>query len=79
MSIHLKKIEQSKRDHSGYGAGSGYVINEKYECPCGEGVVIYEKDDIPGFRDKSIHCHCKECNNLYEFKKGVAIKNNKIR
>lgn len=74
MSICLKRIESNQREHSGYGAGTGYVITEKYECPCGKGIVTYEKDDIPGFRDRSTLCDCRECNDMYEFRKGVAIK-----
>lgn len=68
----LKEISSSSSPHTGWGAGSGEVINETYECPCGKGIVEYEKDDIPGFRDKSIMCSCKECNEKYSFGRGTA-------
>jgi hypothetical protein len=41
--MELKLIESSTTPHSGYGAGSGEIIREEYECPCGNGKVIYEK------------------------------------
>lgn len=72
MSIKLKEISSKTDFHSGYGAGSGEVINELYECPCGKGTVSYEKDDIPGFRDKTIMCSCAECNEKYTFGRGTA-------
>lgn len=68
----LKEISSEVFEHRGWGAGAGETITETYECPCGEGVVKYEKDDIPGFRDKSIICYCGECNNLYTFGRGTA-------
>ncbi|MBO0427610.1 hypothetical protein JZO82_00395 [Vagococcus fluvialis] len=70
----LKKIRSSSDFHSGYGAGSGEVIREDYECPCGKGIVSYEKDDIPGFRDKAIMCSCAECNEKYTFGRGTATE-----
>lgn len=72
--MQLKIKEQKSIPHVGYGAGSGSIINEEYECPCGKGTVFYEKDDIPGFRDKSIYCNCEECNEKYEFGRGTATE-----
>lgn len=74
MSISLTEISSSTDYHSGYGAGSGEVINEQYKCPCGKGIVSYEKDDIPGFRDKTIMCSCTECDNKYTFGRGTATE-----
>lgn len=71
-TIYLKEIESKEISHAGYGAGSGSIINEEYECPCGKGKVFYEKDNIPGFRDSDIWCDCKECNDKYDFRRGIA-------
>lgn len=70
--MQLKELKSSTVPHQGYGAGSGEVINEEYECPCGKGKVFYEKDAIPGFRDSSIYTNCKECNDKYDFGRGTA-------
>ena len=74
MSINLKGISNSTYFHPGFGAGSGEVIREDYECPCGKGIVSYEKDDIPGFKDKAIMCSCAECNGKYTFDRGTATE-----
>lgn len=66
-SIHLKMIKSDDVYHSGYGAGSGSIITEVYECVCGKGTVTYEKDDIPGFRDRSISVDCVDCRKKYDF------------
>jgi hypothetical protein len=76
--LELKLIDSKSTPHSGYGAGSGEVIKEEYQCPCGNSKVIYEKDDIPGFRDKSIWCTCKECNEKYEFGRGTAKEKSNV-
>ncbi|MBP1907655.1 hypothetical protein J2Z32_004335 [Paenibacillus turicensis] len=65
--VELKLIERSVTPHDGYGAGEGEIIREEYECPCGKGKVIYEKDAIPGFRDSSTWCTCSECKEKYDF------------
>lgn len=70
--MNLKKIDSSKVFSVGYGAGSGEIINEVYECPCGEGKVYYEKDDIPGFRESDTYTDCPNCKDLYVFKRGTA-------
>lgn len=72
--MNLKLIEKNVTSHSGYGAGSGQEIREEYECPCGKGKVIYEKDDIPGFRESNTQTTCIECDELYNFSRGFAIK-----
>lgn len=74
LEIRLKRVESKEYDHGGYGAGSGTIIREEYECPCGIGRVIYEKDDIPGFREKHIYCDCEDCDKQYEFYRGIAIE-----
>ncbi|MBF4695077.1 hypothetical protein [Fusibacter ferrireducens] len=54
-------------------AGSGDTERYEYECPCGEGKIIEEHDNIPGFRDHSVFFRCDKCNEKYKFdlSKGV--------
>lgn len=63
----LELIEEYEHRHPGYGAGSGRIIRKVYKCPCGKGKVIYEKDDIPGFKESSVSCNCIECEKKYKF------------
>lgn len=73
-TIQLELISGKEIPHQGYGAGEGRVITEEYKCPCGNGKVIYEKDDIPGFRESSTDCYCATCNSEYEFRRGSATR-----
>lgn len=62
----LKFIEDSSIYSEGYGAGEGTIDRTEYECPCGKGRVIYEKDNIPGFRESIILIYCDNCHEKYE-------------
>lgn len=62
-----KLIKTESENHSGYGAGTGSIDTTTYECPCGKGTYIIEKDNIPGFREKSYSLNCKQCLSKYNF------------
>ncbi|MPQ22181.1 hypothetical protein [Carnobacterium divergens] len=70
--MELKVLNKETDYHSGYGAGSGEIIRVTYACPCGKSEVVFEKDDIPGFRDSSTICECQECSSKYDFNRGTA-------
>lgn len=70
--IELDLIKSDSHEHGGYGAGSGEEIRIEYKCPCGNGRVVYEKDDIPGFKESFTYCYCKECDEKYDFHRGTA-------
>jgi hypothetical protein len=70
----LQLIERKVTPHSGYGAGSGEVIREEYKCLCSNGIVVYEKDDIPGFRESDLWCTCEGCNEKYDIGRGTATE-----
>ncbi|MGX8796278.1 DUF3644 domain-containing protein [Fusibacter sp. JL298sf-3] len=67
MGIRTELISRTSDDHQGYGAGGGDTERLEYKCPCGQGKVIEEHDNIPGFRDHSLYLHCKPCRLKYEF------------
>lgn len=71
-TISLTVIERMKTSHPGYGVGEGTVIKDTYQCPCSKGKVYYEKDNIPGFRDRDVYTDCKDCQGKYEFSRGYA-------
>lgn len=72
--MELKRLDRSSTYSEGYGSGSGEIIREEYACPCGKGIVVYTKDAIPGFRDKSTDCECNECSKKYDFERGTATE-----
>ena len=53
--------------HQGYGAGYGSIDISTFKCPCGEGTYVIEKDNIPGFKDKSYYLNCSKCLSNYNF------------
>lgn len=59
-------IKSSSEKHDGYGAGSGTIDTTEYKCPCGEGKVIYTRDNIPGFRTSDVWIECKICHSNYK-------------
>ena len=56
----MKKIllDSNESYHEGYGAGEGTTEEYVYKCPCGQGTVIEEHDNIPGFREHDVFINC---------------------
>lgn len=72
----LEMIENKREYHPGYGAGSGFIIEQVWKCPCGKGTVQYQKDDIPGFRDSEFYIFCSKCKEKYDIERGYySLKN----
>lgn len=63
--MRTKLIDSTEEYSSGYGAGSGDTERHEYECPCGQGRIIEEHDNIPGFRDHSVFMRCSICEEKY--------------
>jgi hypothetical protein len=40
--------------------GSGDTERYEYECPCGNGIIVEEHDNIPGFRDHDVYIFCEK-------------------
>lgn len=62
-------IYSEKYDHPGYGAGEGTIERFEYECPCGNGKIIEEHDNIPGFREHDVYIRCERCSENYRIDK----------
>ncbi|PAD36336.1 hypothetical protein [Terribacillus saccharophilus] len=54
----------------------GDSLKEEYECPCGKGIVVYERDNIVGHKHRQTDCHCKDCDKIYSFNRGEATPKN---
>ncbi len=63
----MKKIllDSNESYHEGYGAGEGTTEEYVYKCPCGQGTIIEEHDNIPGFREHDVFINCSYCNKLF--------------
>lgn len=69
------KIINAWESSQNYGAGWGTDASIEYECPCGKNTVSESNEQVPGFRDHVIYCHCPECDKKYDFAfGGIATK-----
>lgn len=73
-----KQILYKSEDHSGYGAGEGATEYYEYECPCGEGRIIEEHDNIPGFREHAVYLLCEMCEKTYVIDTSLGVRNWRI-
>lgn len=74
MSIRTASISNSKDDTQGWGAGPGSIETYEYLCPCGDGKVIEEHDNIPGFREHNVRIICDKCREEWRFVTGLSVR-----
>ena len=72
--IRTELIDRSRREHSGWGAGAGDVELYEYKCPCGEGRIVAEHDNIPGFREHDVWISCDRCVAEWRFVPGLPLR-----
>jgi hypothetical protein len=51
---------------------------EYYECPCGNGRIVDDKDETPGFRSHDINIYCDECKQDYKIDLSNGFSNWKV-
>ena len=71
-------IYQNEEWHPGYGAGDGDIEHKEYKCPCGNGKIIEEHDNIPGFREHDVYICCNKCSKLYDLDTSMGTRYWKI-
>lgn len=69
MKLKLLETKHIRKDALYY---HGVTEQKIYACPCGEGTVVYEEDDIPGNRDQYTKIKCEECIKEYEIKNNLS-------
>ena len=74
MSIRTEQITSSKEASSGWGAGPGTIERHEFLCPCGEGLIIEEHDNIPGFREHDVRIDCDKCREAWPFVSGLSVR-----
>ncbi|WP_211308960.1 hypothetical protein [Citricoccus muralis] len=71
------RTEQTGGDahgHEGWGAGAGTVARYEYLCPCGDGRIIEEHDNVPGFREHDVQIDCDRCRAEWRFVDGRGVR-----
>lgn len=72
--VRTERIGGDAHDHGGWGAGGGTVERYEYLCPCGDGMIIEEHDNIPGFREHDVHISCDKCRGEWRFADGRGVR-----
>jgi ribosomal protein S27AE len=72
--VRTEPIGGDEHAHRGWGAGAGTVERYEYRCPCGDGEVIEEHDNVPGFREHDVRIACSKCYVEWQFVGGRSVR-----
>jgi len=72
--VRTERIGGGEHDHSGWGAGAGTVERYEYLCPCGDGEIVEEHDNVPGFREHDVRIACAKCLAEWQFVSGRPVR-----
>lgn len=72
--IRTELSHSSEWDHQGWGAGSGDTERYRFECPCGQGSIVEERENTPGFREHDRWIECDTCRAEWQFVKGLPTR-----
>ncbi|MEG9246847.1 hypothetical protein V6S67_01960 [Arthrobacter sp. Soc17.1.1.1] len=71
--VRTLRISRHSEDSDGYGAGSGSVSRLNFLCPCGDGRIVEEHENIPGFREHDVVIDCPKCRDEWRFLDGRTV------
>ncbi|WP_459793096.1 hypothetical protein [Arthrobacter sp. AD-310] len=72
--LRTQQISSSSADTEGYGAGSGTMERYEFFCPCGDGKVVEEHDNAPGFREHDVWIECDKCRTEWRFLSDRSVR-----
>lgn len=72
--IRTEQIDGDKYEHGGWGAGPGDVERYEYLCPCGNGTILEEHDNIPGFSEHDVRIMCETCRAEWQFVPRLSVR-----
>lgn len=71
--IRTMNLGAHREEVGGHGAGSGTIERHEYLCPCGNGRIVEEHDNIPGFREHDVVILCPKCRAEWRFVGGRSV------
>lgn len=72
--LRTERISPSSSDTEGYGAGAGTIQRLEFLCPCGDGKVVEEHDNTPGFREHDVWIECDKCRAEWRFLSDRSVR-----
>lgn len=72
--LRTQRISSSSADTEGYGAGAGTMQRLEFLCPCGNGKVVEEHDNTPGFREHDVWIECDKCRAEWRFLSDRSVR-----
>lgn len=72
--IRTEPVGGDAHNHGGWGAGAGTVERYEFLCPCGDGTIVEEHDNIPGFREHDVRIDCDKCHAEWRFVDGRGVR-----
>ncbi|MCC4268373.1 hypothetical protein [Microbacterium schleiferi] len=72
--IRTEPVGGDTHNHGGWGAGAGIVERYEFLCPCGDGTIVEEHDNIPGFREHDVRIDCDKCHAEWRFVDGRGVR-----
>lgn len=72
--IRTEPVGGDTHNHGGWGAGAGTVERYEFLCPCGDGTIVEEHDNIPGFREHEVRIDCDKCHAEWRFVDGRGVR-----
>ena len=72
--IRTERVGGDSYEVDGWGAGAGTTERYAYLCPCGEGEIVEEHDNIPGFREHDVRILCDKCRVEWRFVEGRSVR-----
>ncbi|MEV4777412.1 hypothetical protein [Microbacterium sp. LWH12-1.2] len=72
--IRTELVDRHRSDHGGWGAGGGDVERYEFRCPCGDGAIVEEHDNVPGFREHDVTIICRTCTSEWDFVPGLSVR-----
>lgn len=72
--LRTERISASSGETQGFGAGPGTMERYEFFCPCGDGKIVEEHDNTPGFRDHDRWIECDKCRAEWRFISGRSVR-----
>ena len=72
--IRTQRISASSGETQGFGAGPGTMERYEFFCPCGDGKIVEEHDNTPGFREHDRWIECDKCRTEWRFLSDRSVR-----